>query len=120
MWYAAKFDEASWNLLLQIGITRSYLAGSGKGMAAVEQVTTFKRELMAGDCLGVTTELVEMRERVVRFLHTMRNAETGEECATCAVTGVHVDMATRKACPFPDALRAMGQDLLDGARAAAA
>ena len=42
MWYAGKFDEASWNLLVQIGITPSYLRDANCGMATVEQVTTRK------------------------------------------------------------------------------
>jgi acyl-CoA thioester hydrolase len=112
MWYAGKFDEASWNLMLQIGITPGYLREQAKGMAAVEQVTTFKRELRAGDSVEVRTELLEIRERVVRFVHTMLNVETGEECATCRITGVHVDMQTRRACPFPELQRRMAQDMV--------
>jgi len=101
MWFAGKFDEASWNLLLQLGITPSYMRDSHCGMAAVQQDTTFKRELVAGDSLEVTSTVVEIRDKVIRFVHEMRNVETGELCATCAITGVHVDMAARKACPFP-------------------
>ena len=119
MWYAGKFDEASWNLLLQIGITPGYLREYAKGMAAVEQVTTFKQELKAGDSVEVVTELLEVRERVVRFVHTMLDAETGEECATCRITGVHVDMATRRACPLPDLQLRMARDMLGELSAAA-
>jgi len=60
MWFAGKFDEASWNLLLQIGITPTYLRESEKGMAAVEQITTFRRELLAGDSVEVHTQLIEV------------------------------------------------------------
>lgn len=109
MWFAGKFDEASWNLLLQLGITPTYLRDSHCGMAAVEQVTTFKKEVLAGDSVEVWTEVVEVRERVVRFTHSMTNAETGELCATCAITGVHVDMAARKAVAFPVAIRNAAQ-----------
>jgi acyl-CoA thioester hydrolase len=119
MWYAGKFDEASWNLLMQLGITPSYLRETGHGMAAVEQVTTFKKELLAGDTVEVWTEVVEVRERVVRFVHAMKNAETGEVCATCAITGVHVDMAARRAVAFPDAIRRAAQEAA-GAMAQAA
>ena len=113
MFYAGKFDEASWNLLLQIGVTPSYLRDTGHGMAAVEQVTTFKRELLAGDSLEVRTRLVEVRERVIRLVHEMYNAETGELAASCAITGVHVDMKLRKACPFPEAIRRTAQAFVE-------
>jgi acyl-CoA thioester hydrolase len=119
MWFAGKFDEASWNFLLQLGITPSYLRDTNKGMAAVEQSTSFRRELRAGDSVEVRTQLVEVRERVIRFVHVMFNAETGEECASCAITGVHVDMGTRRACAFADLQRRMAMDMLEGVAAAA-
>src|SRR6476620_5163389 len=85
MWFAGKFDEASWNFLVQIGFTPSHMRETNRGLATVEQVTTFKHELLAGDSLEVWTELVEIRERVMRLKHTMHNVETGQECATCEI-----------------------------------
>jgi acyl-CoA thioester hydrolase len=112
MWYAGKFDEASWNLLVQIGMTPSYMREANRGLATVEQITTFKRELVAGDSVEVRSHLVEVRERVMRIMHTMHHVETGEVCATCAITAVHMDLASRKATPFSDLQRRMAGDLL--------
>lgn len=109
MWFAGKFDEASWNFLLQLGITPTYLRDTESGMAAVELTTTFEKELMAGDSVEVRTELLEVRERVIRFRHAMHNVETGERCATCTATGVHVDLRRRRATPFPEAIRAAAE-----------
>lgn len=47
MWYAGKFDEASWSLLSQIGLTRTFLQQHERGLAAVQQNTTYRRELRA-------------------------------------------------------------------------
>src|SRR5690349_22890755 len=47
MWYVGKFDEANWNLFARLGLTPSYLRESGRGMAAVQQNITYKRELLA-------------------------------------------------------------------------
>ena len=44
MWYVGKFDEATWHLFAQIGLTPSYLRESGRGMAAVQQNISYKRE----------------------------------------------------------------------------
>jgi len=112
MWYAGKFDEASWNLLIQIGITPTYLREANSGMATVEQVTTFKHELLAGDSLEVWTELLEVRDRVIRFIHSMHNVETGALCATCTITAVHIDLALRRSSPLPELQRRMAQDVL--------
>jgi acyl-CoA thioester hydrolase len=105
MHYAGKFDEASWNLLAALGLTPTYLRESGCGMAALDQMTVFKRELLAGDILEVRSTVLEVGAKIVRLLHTMMNAETGEVAATCAITGIHMDRRLRKSCPFPASLR---------------
>ena len=120
MWYAGKFDEAGWYLLSQMGMTPSYLREANCGLATVEQVTTFKQELLAGDCLEVWTELVEVRERVMRLRHAMHNVETGDLCATCAITAVHIDLAQRRSTPIPELQRRMALDVLSEAVSAAA
>jgi acyl-CoA thioester hydrolase len=91
MWYVGKFDEANWNLFARLGLTPSYLRESGRGMAAVQQTITYKRELLAGDIVDVRSRLLEIRDKSIRFLHEMRNAETGEIAAICEFVGVHMD-----------------------------
>ena len=105
MWYVGKFDEANWNMFARLGLTPSYLRQSGRGMAGVQQNITYKRELFAGDIVEVTSRLLELRERSIRFLHEMRNAETGEIAATCEITAVHLDRQAHKSMPFEDAVR---------------
>lgn len=81
MWYAGKFDEATW-------------------------------QLHAGAVVSVRSALVEVREKVVKFVHEMRNDETGEIAAVCLLTGVHRDSNTRKSCPFPEEILRRGRELL--------
>lgn len=38
---------------------------------------------MAGDVIEVRKRILEIREKVIRFLHEMMNAETQEIAATC-------------------------------------
>jgi acyl-CoA thioester hydrolase len=120
MWYVGKFDEANWNLFARIGVTPSYLRESGCGMAGVQQNITYKRELMAGDIVEVTTAVLEVREKSVRFVHEMRNAETGEVAATCEITAVHLDRQARKSTAFGETIRAMAMSQLAVAEAAGA
>lgn len=81
MWYVGKFDEANWNLFARLGLTPSYLRSSGRGMAAVQQNITYKREPLAGDIVEIA--------------------------AFCEITGVHMDRGLRKSVPFTDAIRAV-------------
>ena len=102
MWYTGKFDEATWQLFGHIGLTPSYLCDHKRGMAGLQQDTTYKRELFAGDLVVIRSEILEMREKVIRFRHEMFNGETGEIAATTMLTAVHINRETRKSCLFPE------------------
>ncbi len=118
MWYVGKFDEATWQFFAMFGLTPSFLREQGRGMAAVQQNITYKRELRAGDVVSIRSGVLEIREKVIRFFHEMYNDETGEIAATTEMTGVHLDTVLRKSCPFPGAgVRARPRfDLTGGGR----
>jgi acyl-CoA thioester hydrolase len=105
MWYVGKFDEANWNFIASLGLTPTYLRQSGRGMAAVQQNISYRRELLAGDIVEIRSSLLEIRDKSIRFVHEMRNAETGEIAACCEITGVHMDRALRKSTPFAPDIR---------------
>ena len=67
MWYVVKFDEATWNLFASIGITAAYVREQKHGMAGLQQNITYKKELHAGDVVVVRSEILEVREKVIRF-----------------------------------------------------
>jgi acyl-CoA thioester hydrolase len=112
MWYVGKFDEATWNLFAAMGLTPTLLRRQRRGMAAVQQNITYRRELNAGDVIAVGSAVLEMRARVLRFVHEMRNAESGDIAAVCELTGVHIDTRTRKACPFPPQVLQRGREMI--------
>jgi acyl-CoA thioester hydrolase len=105
MWFVGKFDEATWQLLASIGLSRSRLSKHGIGMAAVEQHIEYKRELHAGDLVTVRSAVLEVKEKAVRFRHEMTNDETGELAASTVLVGVHFDLTARKAVPLPSDVR---------------
>ena len=104
MWYVGKFDEATWNLFAEAGITRTYLHDHHRGMGGVQQNITYKHELYPGDVVAVRSGVLEFREKVVRFRHEMTNLETAEIVALMDLTAVHMDTTNRKSCPFPAAI----------------
>jgi acyl-CoA thioester hydrolase len=113
MWYVGKFDEATWNLFAEMGVTVELLKKNGRGMAAVQQNITYRRELRAGDTIAVRSALLEVRDKVARFVHEMRNTQTGEIAAICVLTGVSLDLQTRRSCPFPADVVERAQRLVD-------
>lgn len=117
MWYTGKFDQASWQMLARFGLTRSYMVEENTLIAAVQQNTSYKRELRAGDIVTIHSGIIEICEKVIRFFHEMRNDETGEIAATTALTGVHMDAKTRRTRPFPgDFLNRVRQSVSDHER----
>ena len=82
MWYVGKFDEGTWNFFSMLGVTPSYLRDNGRGMAAVDQRIAYRRELHAGDTVAVRPGTIEVKEKSIRFVHEMRNAETDVVLAT--------------------------------------
>ena len=110
MWYVGKFDEATWNLFSSLGITVSFLREKHRAMAAVQQDITYKRELVAGDVVAVGSGVLEMREKVLKFVHEMRQAQSGEIAAVCVLTAVHMDSKARKSTAFPADVLARGKE----------
>jgi acyl-CoA thioester hydrolase len=113
MWYIGKFDEATWFFLSSIGLTRAFLAEQRRGMAAVEQRIAYQREVCAGDALAVDTTVLEVRDKVLRFAHRMRVADTGAQAAVMMQTTVCLDIEQRRAAPFPAHVRDHARGLLE-------
>ena len=110
--YVAKFDEATWQLFTAIGLTPSRLRKEKMGMAGVEQHIEYKKELYAGDVVTVTSTVLEVKDKVIRFAHEMKNDETGEVAARTVLVAVHLDTSTRKARAMPNDVRERARSLI--------
>jgi len=106
MWYVEKFDEASWQLLARLGLSRLRFHEQGVGMVAVEQHLEYKRELLAGDIITVSSVITEVMDKALRMVHEMRNDETGLLAARTTIVGVHLDSKARSALSLPVDVRA--------------
>ena len=114
MWYVSKFDEATWQLFAGLGLTGARLRAERIGMAGVEAHIEYKRELFPGDVVTVTSRMLEVRDKVLRFVHEMKKDDTGELAARTVLVAVHLDAVTRKARALPDDVRAAAQAMIDG------
>jgi len=112
MWYVGKFDEATWNFGAMMGLTGEYLKSTKRGMAAVEQRICYKREALVGDTLTVRTALVEVKPKLVRFIHEMRRGEAGDLLAVMLAIGVHIDTVARKSIAFEHHILQKGHSML--------
>lgn len=64
---------------------------------------------MPGPYWTFKTRLVEVKAKTLRYLHTMRNSETGEDVATMELLVAYIDTAARKAVALPEAVQAKAQ-----------
>ena len=114
MWYVAKFDEATWQLFSAIGLTPSRLRAESIGMAGVEQHIEYERELYAGDVVTVSSAILEVKQKAIRFAHEMKNDETGEVAARTVLVAVHLDAITRKSRALPTDVRDRADSMTAG------
>ncbi len=114
MWYVGRFDEATWQLFSAIGLTPSRLRAERLGMAGVEQHIEYKRELYPGDVITVSSTILEVKEKAIRFAHEMKNHETGEVAARTILVAVHLDTVTRKARALPTDVRDRAYSMIEG------
>ena len=110
--YGERFEEACWQFYAMLGLKPSRLRSGEIHMAAVQQDTAYRKELYGGDVVFVRTTMLEVRDKVIRFVHEMVNGETGDVAATSTFTVVCLDAAERRARAFPDDVLANARALL--------
>jgi acyl-CoA thioester hydrolase len=112
MWFVGKFDEATWNLGAMMGMTSQYMREAKRGMAAVEQRISYRREALVGDIIITRSALLEVKPKSVRFVHEMFRGEGGDHLSTMMVTGVHIDVVARKSIQFEPQIFAKSQGMI--------
>ena len=99
--YTARFDEATWQFLNQLGLLPTHFKSTGRSAVAADQRTQYKREVLGGSLLHVATELVTLGRKSLRFVHRMHDSETGEEVASTELVGVYFDTTRRESVELP-------------------
>ncbi|HHC07245.1 MAG TPA: thioesterase [Actinobacteria bacterium] len=99
--YQAMFEAACWQLYGALGLTPGWMRDHGRGMAAVEQHILYRAELGAGALVVVDTEVTEVGDKILRFVHHLRDLEADVEAAVSEFVAVHLDTERRRAVPLP-------------------
>jgi acyl-CoA thioester hydrolase len=115
-YYVHLFDRATWALFTALGIDEVYRGENQAGMFAVEQHIRYLHELREGDALRIHSALLDVQAKSVHILHAMIDPARDRLAATTEVIGVHIDLRTRRAAAFPEAMvpvlraRVLGRD----------
>lgn len=110
--YMAKYDDATLQLFGMLGLTIAYFRAENRAMGAVQQNLSYRKELFAGDLLVIRSEVLELGDRKLHFLHRMVELTSGEEAASADMIGVHFDRGTHRSIAFPEPIRAAARGLM--------
>ncbi len=103
--YLLLFDRGVDHVFEACGLGQAYAETRQLSYFAAEKHLRYLREVKVGETVQVALQLLEVDARKMRFAMEMRHAG-GWLAATCESLAIHVDLATKKAAPWPDDIRA--------------
>ena len=104
-YYVLAFDYATDAFFDYIGLDSDYRRTTGCSTFAVESHVTYQREVVKGDPLRFTTQLLAYDSKRLRFFHRMFHATEGHLAATSEWLNLHVDLSVRRVGPMPTAIQ---------------
>ena len=100
--YLGTFDDAEWVLFDEFGAgTAASAAGLG-GMFALEQLLTYRREVLVGDEVAVHLRLHDRSAKLLHLFSYLVNHTRQEVAAGMEALEGYVDYGTRRLSPFPE------------------
>jgi acyl-CoA thioester hydrolase len=103
-YYGVPFSFATDAFLDYVGLDAAYRARSGCSTYTAEGHTLFLRELKLGATLALTTQLLGYDAKRMHLFHALHHADAGYLAATCEWLMIHVNQATGRGAPIPEAV----------------
>ncbi len=100
-YYHVLFDRAVDEVFSLVGLTRDYVDSRHASTFTAECHILYKRELTENDQVRVTAQLIAFDDKRLHYYLEMRHATEGWLAATSENLSLHVDLTSRKVCPFP-------------------
>lgn len=117
--YIERFDQATWFLLHEIGVTPRTVRKANRRVAVVRQNFQYVRELRGGELVRIESGFIAVGRKHLRFLHRMFDVETGALLASSDVTAVQAGLESGTTELLPDdqveraKARAITEDAID-------
>lgn len=115
--YTSAVDRAMDVFLNAAGMGEEYMEQEGGSMFVLQQQFHYLREIREGESFEVTGQMLGVDARRLHiFLHLQKPGSgqeaghgsdqgNGAQFATCELMAIHVNIATRKSAPLPEATR---------------
>ena len=105
-YYLVAFDEiATDGWFDHIGIGLDHKAAENHSTFTLCSNIDYLREVMEGDALRITTQMLDWDHKRLHFIHTMYHADEGYIAATNECLSMYIDMETRRSTSFSPALQ---------------
>ena len=105
-WYAAFFDDASFHLYHQVGLSYGQMREVGSIIPVVAETTIeYRHEMLAGDLMIVRAGFTRLGNKSLNRTARLYNAYSGDLCAVEHARDVFFDETTRRSAPMPDGFR---------------
>ncbi len=114
--YVLVFDHATDAFWDTLGIGLDYRDRTNNSTFGVESHITYDREVLEGDEVRCTTQLLGFDDKRIHYFHRMYHVRDGYLAATTELLGVHVDLTVRRVAAMPEDVRARLADTLDAHR----
>jgi len=101
-YYVLAFDLCVDALWSRVGITDEYIDSRQMSTFAVESHITYQRELKVGDDYRIVAQLLAIDEKRVHQFQRMYHKHDGYLAATAEWLNLHVNLQTRRVCPWPE------------------
>lgn len=105
-YYVLIFDHATDRFYPTVGLGEAYHERTNRSTFTVESHITYPAELMVGDEVYCTTQLLGFDEKRIHYFHRMYHAGRDYLAATTELLAVHVDMGLRRVVAMPEEILA--------------
>lgn len=119
-YYVLIFDHATDAFLEEIGMNEDLRAKTGSSVFVAEAHITYDNEVMEGERVYVTSQVLDCDEKRLHLFHSMYNAKDDSLCATNELMILQVNLNTRKVGPFIDHVQSRIRDIYKAHEALAA
>jgi acyl-CoA thioester hydrolase len=101
-YYQVLFDRATDGVFETLGIGSDYAARRNLSMFALEVHICYLREIGDGERVCVDSQILDHDEKRIHIFQSLIHVDGEFVSATAEIMHLHVNLATRRATPFPD------------------
>lgn len=104
--YVLAFDQALDAVYDRLDFGPAYIRRTNHSHFTLDIRIAYAREVVEGDPLAITFQLLDYDAKRYHYVMEMRHAEQGYLAATSEQLGMHIDLRARRSAPMPPDIQA--------------